>query len=380
MKKIILMFMAAIPAALFAQTPDNYTVKSKIGANITTPARAYLIHTEAGKNVIDSTNIVNGEFSFHGNVPEPTAGIIVIDAKGVGLRNMDRSADALNLYLEKGAINITSADSVVKATITGSKTNDDNVKLREALKPVIAQAKVIMDEAKGASDALKIDPTFQNGVQQKYKVVQFQQETVIKKFIKENPDSFISLAALGSISGPTGDLVEEEKYFNLLSPAIKQTESAKAFLNSLNALKLTAVGSMAPEFTQADTSGAPVKLSSFRGKYVLVDFWASWCLPCRQENPNVVKAYNKYKGKNFTILGVSLDRPDGKAQWLKAIKDDGLTWSQVSDLKYWNNEVASLYRISSIPQNFLIDPTGKIIGKNLRGVDLEVKLAEIFKM
>ena len=380
MKKIILIVMAAIPAAIFAQTPDNYTLKTKIGANITTPARAYLIHTTAGKNVIDSTNIVNGEFSFHGNVAEPTAGIIVIDAKGVGLRNMDRSADALNLYLEKGAISVNSADSVAKATITGSKTNDDNVKLREALKPVIAQAKAIMDEAKGASDALKIDPTFQNGVQQKYKVVQFQQENIIKKFIQDNPDSFISLAALGSISGPTGDLAEEEKYYNLLSPAVKQTESAKAFLTSLNALKLTAVGSMAPEFTQADTSGAPVKLSSFRGKYVLVDFWASWCMPCRQENPNVVRAYNKYKGKNFTILGVSLDRPDGKAQWLKAIKDDGLTWNQVSDLKYWNNEVASLYRISSIPQNFLIDPTGKIIAKNLRGVDLEVKLAEIFKM
>ena len=372
--------MAAIPAAIFAQTPDNYTLKTKIGANITTPARAYLIHTTAGKNVIDSTNIVNGEFSFHGNVAEPTAGIIVIDAKGVGLRNMDRSADALNLYLEKGAISVSSTDSVAKATITGSKTNDDNVKLREALKPVIAQAKAIMDEAKGASDALKIDPTFQNGVQQKYKVVQFQQENIIKKFIQDNPDSFISLAALGSISGPTGDLAEEEKYYNMLSPAVKQTESAKAFLTSLNALKLTAVGSMAPEFTQADTSGAPVKLSSFRGKYVLVDFWASWCMPCRQENPNVVRAYNKYKGKNFTILGVSLDRPDGKAQWLKAIKDDGLTWNQVSDLKYWNNEVASLYRISSIPQNFLIDPTGKIIAKNLRGVDLEVKLAEIFKM
>jgi thiol-disulfide isomerase/thioredoxin len=112
----------------------------------------------------------------------------------------------------------------------------------------------------------------------------------------------------------------------------------------------------------------------------LLDFWASWCGPCRNENPNVVSAYKKYKDKNFTILGVSLDRPTDKAAWLKAIKDDGLTWNQVSDLKFWNNDVASLYRISSIPQNFLIDPTGKIIAKNLRGVDLQVKLAEIFKM
>jgi thiol-disulfide isomerase/thioredoxin len=120
-----------------------------------------------------------------------------------------------------------------------------------------------------------------------------------------------------------------------------------------------------------------VRLSSFRGKYVLVDFWASWCGPCRQENPNVVKLYNKYKGKGFTILGVSLDKAGDKPAWLAAIKNDGLTWTQVSDLNGWSNLAARLYGVQSIPQNFLIDPQGKIVAKGLRGDDLDAALEKL---
>lgn len=129
------------------------------------------------------------------------------------------------------------------------------------------------------------------------------------------------------------------------------------------------------DFTQNDINGKAVKLSDFKGKYVLLDFWASWCGPCRAENPNVLKAYNQYKDKNFTILGVSLDEK-GDA-WQKAIKDDALPWMQVSDLKGWQNEASSKYGISGIPANFLINPEGIIIAKDLRGEDLETKLAEV---
>jgi peroxiredoxin len=134
---------------------------------------------------------------------------------------------------------------------------------------------------------------------------------------------------------------------------------------------------MAPDFTMNDTTGNPVSLSSFRGKYVLVDFWASWCGPCRAENPNVVKAYNEYKGKNFTILGVSLDKT--KDAWEKAIKDDHLAWNQVSDLQYWDNAAAKLYGVQAIPANFLIGPDGKIVAKNLRGDALENELSKILQ-
>ena len=135
------------------------------------------------------------------------------------------------------------------------------------------------------------------------------------------------------------------------------------------------IGQQAPDFTLPDVDGKPVSLSSFRGKYVLVDFWASWCGPCRQENPNIVATYNQFKDKNFTILGVSLDQ-DKKA-WLKAINDDGLVWKQISDLKFWNSEAASLYQVQAIPFNVLIDPNGKVIGKELIGADLRNKLTEV---
>lgn len=139
------------------------------------------------------------------------------------------------------------------------------------------------------------------------------------------------------------------------------------------------VGKEAPDFSMPDINGKEVKLSSFRGKYVLVDFWASWCGPCRSENPNLVNAYNQFKNKNFTVLGVSLDRPGQKDKWLQAIKDDKLAWTNISDLQFWNSPVVSLYGFDGIPFNVLLDPQGKVIAESLRGPELEGKLEEVLK-
>ena len=196
-------------------------------------------------------------------------------------------------------------------------------------------------------------------------------QMVNKPFLLKHTTSPVALFALTQIWGGTDDASKFENLYNLLSPEVKGLSGAIKFAEKIEIDKKTAVGKMAPEFSQTDTAGHLVSLSYFKGKFVLLDFWASWCHPCREDNPNVVKIFNQYKEKGFTVLSVSLDSEDDKQKWLKAIADDGLTWTHVSDLKEWKNAVAMLYGINVIPYNFLIDPQGKIIARDVHGQELE---------
>ena len=367
----MLFLLATLPFGAMAQ--QNYTIIGKV-KNIHYPAKVYMMYnTATGGLKKDSATVINDQFTLKGQIPKVGKAFIALKQNGKALYSTP-SPDQIGVYLENGTILVNSPDSLVHAKVGGTRLNKDQQEMMDMLAPFKKETENLNNAYKKAqgNDALQVK------IRKQFDELAPKKEKAQIDFIKSHGNSVVSLNMIRSSFNPQTDPPKARMLIGMLSKDLQESKPAERFLAGVKQIKIVKIGDAAPDFSMKNPKDEMISLSSFKGKYVLLDFWASWCVPCRKENPNVIKAYNQYKDKNFTVLGVSLDGgTDGKTKWVDAIQKDGLPYEQVSDLLGSGNAAGIMYQVDQIPMNFLIDPSGKIIARNLRGSELTDKLAEV---
>lgn len=374
MKKLLL--VAISTAFLFSCNKETHTDGYQVSGTIDSIEDGIKVFIETpndqgGVITLDTAFVKNGKFEFKGKAKEIEIAYLQIeDLQG-----------KIPFVLENQKITITAyKDSLQASKIGGSYNNDELTKFNKEFENF--QKKVAKFQAEN-SDALMAaqkanDTDTMTKISEDYMVLEKEFTVFTNAYVTENPNSFVTLMLLAQmVNNPDADFTKVKADAEALAPELKSTKIGLEIQEKLKSLSSTSVGQMAPDFSAPNPEGKIVSLKESLGKVTLIDFWASWCGPCRRENPNVVALYNEFHDKGFNIIGVSLDKEGQKDKWIEAIMVDKLTWTQISNLKYWQDPIAKLYSIQSIPATFLLDADGRIVAKNLRGAELRAKVAEL---
>ncbi|HWV66195.1 TlpA disulfide reductase family protein, partial [Chitinophaga sp.] len=372
MKKITLLALC-LPAFVNAQ-PAKYILDGKLTKQ-NGPVKIYLNKVVNDALVVDSAEVQQGGFRFEGTVDGPMRAMLILDTKGGGMNFMELppDADTRIFFLEKGTIKVTINGLVSKARIS-SPINDEEDYFNKSMKSVLKSIRQLSKEYNRASATKKEDKGFQQQLALRYQVSHEAQKLLQHKYIAENPNSFLSLTALEELAGLNVNPDMIEPIFLKLSEEVRNTKEGKAFAAEIAQARNLTIGSDAPDFEVPDMNGKMVRLSDFKGKTVFLDFWASWCEPCRREHRKLLEVYNQFKDKNFTIISIALDPPADRKYLLEAIKEDSMVWTNLADPKVDKNHAARVYGVKAIPQNYLIDSTGMIFNKDLTGESLYQQL------